>query len=187
MPMPHKIFISYYNSPVGELILGDYGGQLVLCDWRYRRMRQSVDTCIKKGLKAEYCEERTALHTETERQLSQYFKGDQQTFSIPLNPIGSPFQQQVWVQLCQIPYGQTNTYMQLADRLGDRSAIRAVASANGANALSIFIPCHRVIGSDGKLVGYAGGVAAKQRLLLLEKGISGVGQTELFPGEAIKN
>ncbi|MBB3123249.1 methylated-DNA-[protein]-cysteine S-methyltransferase [Mesoflavibacter sabulilitoris] len=98
-------------------------------------------------------------------QLNEYFEGKRQTFSLKLNPQGTNFQQKVWNALQTIPYGTTTTYLKLSQQLGDVKAIRAVANANGKNPLWIVIPCHRVIGSDGSLTGYAGGLHRKQWLL----------------------
>jgi len=98
-------------------------------------------------------------------QLSEYFKGERKAFSLKLNPRGTYFQKRVWDALLTIPYGKTTTYLQLSKDLGDVKAIRAVANANGKNPLWIIIPCHRVIGSDGSLTGYAGGLHRKQWLL----------------------
>ena len=98
-------------------------------------------------------------------QLNEYFSGVRQSFSLKLNPSGTSFQKRVWDQLETIPYGKSVSYLQLSKQLGDVKAIRAVASANGKNPLWIIIPCHRVIGSDGSLVGYAGGLGRKQWLL----------------------
>ncbi|WP_086476478.1 methylated-DNA--[protein]-cysteine S-methyltransferase [Arenibacter amylolyticus] len=98
-------------------------------------------------------------------QLNEYFAGKRTEFSLQLNPEGTPFQQKVWQALQEIPYGQTVTYGELSKSLGDPKAIRAVASANGKNPLWIVIPCHRVIGSDGSLTGYAGGLERKKWLL----------------------
>jgi len=98
-------------------------------------------------------------------QLNEYFSGDRKTFDLKLNPKGTPFQRKVWGQLETIPYGKSISYLELSKQFGDVKAIRAVASANGKNPLWIIIPCHRVIGSDGSLVGYAGGLGRKQWLL----------------------
>lgn len=98
-------------------------------------------------------------------QLNEYFEGQRETFNLKLNPQGTSFQQSVWKTLQSIPYGKTISYLELSKRLGDIKAIRAVANANGKNPLWIIIPCHRVIGSDGSLTGYAGGLARKQWLL----------------------
>ena len=98
-------------------------------------------------------------------QLQEYFKGERQEFSLKLNPQGTDFQQRVWEALLTIPYGKTTSYLQLSQQLGDVKAIRAVANANGKNPIWIIVPCHRVIGSDGSLTGYAGGLHRKQWLL----------------------
>lgn len=98
-------------------------------------------------------------------QLREYFNGQRQTFSLALNPTGTDFQKRVWAALQEIPFGKTVSYLQLSKTLGDAKAIRAVASANGKNPLWIVIPCHRVIGSDGSLTGYAGGLHRKKWLL----------------------
>ena len=103
-------------------------------------------------------------------QLQEYFEGKRQTFTFQTNPKGTDFQKRVWQELLQIPYGKTTSYLELSKKLGDVKAIRAVASANGKNPLWIVVPCHRVIGSDGSLTGYAGGLWRKQWLLEHEKG-----------------
>lgn len=104
------------------------------------------------------------------RQLDEYFRGKRKSFDIPLLTVGTDFQKKVWRLLASIPYGSTASYSELSNLLGCPGAVRAVANANGANAISIFIPCHRVIGSDGSLTGYAGGLDAKRFLLDLEAG-----------------
>jgi methylated-DNA-[protein]-cysteine S-methyltransferase len=110
-------------------------------------------------------------------QLKEYFKGERSTFNLPLNPQGTDFQKRVWGQLEKIPFGKTVSYMDMAKELGDPKVIRAAASANGKNPISIIIPCHRVIGSNGSLTGYAGGLHRKKWLLAHE---SPVTQTSLF-------
>lgn len=102
------------------------------------------------------------------RQFKEYFAGQRQQFKLPLNPVGTTFQKQVWQALQAIPYGSTTSYLQLAKNLGNPKAIRAVAAANGKNPLWIVVPCHRVIGSNGALVGYAGGLHVKKWLLAHE-------------------
>lgn len=109
-------------------------------------------------------------------QLNAYFQGNLRTFNVPLAPEGTEFQMKVWKELSLIPYGRTLSYLDLAKRIGDEKAIRAVGRANGANPIAILIPCHRVIGSDGSLTGYAGGVERKRALLVLE----GVLKKEVF-------
>ena len=164
----NKISIQYFKTIFGELILGSYNNELCLADWRYRKMRDSIDKRIQKGLDAEYVEEESDVILDAENQLNEYINGDRTVFDIPLKFVGTEFQQSVWHELMNIPYGKTETYLGLSKKLNNEKAIRAVASANGANAISIIVPCHRVIGSKGELVGYAGGLAAKKKLLLLE-------------------
>jgi methylated-DNA-[protein]-cysteine S-methyltransferase len=163
-----QIDIQYFKTPVGELVLGSFGAELCLADWRYRRMREAVDKRLLTGLRATYHERDSPVLAETRRQLEQYFARERQTFDLPLRLVGTEFQQQVWQALLGVGYGSTSTYLGLAEALGNRDAIRAVAAANGANAISIIVPCHRIIGSGGELVGYAGGLPAKQKLLALE-------------------
>ena len=111
------------------------------------------------------------------QQIHEYFQGQRSSFDLKLNPQGTSFQKQVWTQLVEIPFGKTATYMDMAKRLGDPKSIRAAASANGKNPIMIIIPCHRVIGSDGSLTGYAGGLWRKKWLLEHE---SPVRQEKLF-------
>ena len=173
------IYLQYIHSPYGELVLGEFSGQLCLCDWKYRKMRDQIDSRIKTGLQAEFELQETDLLNETKVQLDEYFAKERTTFDLPLLFVGSDFQKTVWEKLLTIPYGKTTSYLELSRALGDEKAIRAVATANGANAISIIVPCHRVIGSDGSLTGYAGGLNAKQKLLQLE-GMNFGEQLELF-------
>lgn len=105
---------------------------------------------------------------QLEAELSEYFAGERTVFTVPTAAVGTPFQLRVWEQLAEIPYGTTRSYLDLALALGDARLVRAVGAANGRNPLSIVVPCHRVVGSDGTLTGYAGGVARKELLLALE-------------------
>ncbi len=157
-----------FRTPCGELLLGAFNGKLCLCDWRYRRMRTTIDARIRRGLQAEVEEGDAPVISGAIKQLEAYFAGERHTFDLPLRFVGTDFQQRVWKALQEIPYGATITYAELASMVGEPSAVRAVASANGANALSIIVPCHRVIGSDGSLTGYAGGLGVKRKLLQLE-------------------
>jgi methylated-DNA-[protein]-cysteine S-methyltransferase len=106
---------------------------------------------------------------EAVRQLRAYFSGELESFDLALAPQGTPFQQRVWAELCRIPYGETISYGELARRIGNPNASRAVGLANGSNPIPIVIPCHRVIGSNGKLTGYGGGLPIKEKLLALER------------------
>jgi methylated-DNA-[protein]-cysteine S-methyltransferase len=107
---------------------------------------------------------------EAERQLRAYFAGELRQFELPLEPEGTTFQRRVWSELLKIPYGETRSYTEIARGIGAPAAVRAVGAANGANPLPIVVPCHRVIGAGGKLVGYGGGLPLKRRLLTLEQG-----------------
>ncbi len=110
------------------------------------------------------------LFEDVVAQLTEYFAGTRRQFELPLAPAGTPFQQRVWAALLDITYGHTISYGELASRIGQKSASRAVGLANGSNPLPIVIPCHRVIGANGKLTGYGGGLAIKERLLAHERG-----------------
>ena len=151
-----------YHSPCGDLILGSFGDKLCLCDWTIEKHRIAVD---KRILQACYEEKTSDTIEKAVRQLDEYFNRERTTFDIPLLFIGTEFQKNVWYKLMEIPYGKTISYGELAKLLGVPKAVRAVANANGANAISIFAPCHRVIGSDHSLTGYGGGLAAKRLLL----------------------
>ena len=162
------ISIQYFNTPVGELILGSYANKLCLADWRTRKMRESLDSRLQKGLNAKYVEEDTEVLKEARKQFNEYFGHKRKSFDLPLLLVGTDFQKSVWQGLMQIPFGSTVSYRDLAQNIGKEKAVRAVANANGANAISIVIPCHRIIGSDGSLTGYAGGLSTKKKLLELE-------------------
>lgn len=166
--MQHQIHIEYFKTPFGELLLGSFNHQLCMADWRYRNMRNAVDQRIQNSLNAIYVEQEDAVLEETKKQLLQYFKQERTIFDIPLLLVGTDFQKSVWSALMEIPYGKTDSYLSLSKKLKNEKAIRAVASANGANAISIIVPCHRIIGSKGDLVGYAGGLTTKMKLLALE-------------------
>ncbi|HUE85276.1 MAG TPA: methylated-DNA--[protein]-cysteine S-methyltransferase [Vicinamibacterales bacterium] len=149
------------ESPVGPLLLaGDEGGlRFVLFSTGGRPASPQPDWEPDRG-----------LLEDPVRQLTAYFKGTLRAFDVPVAPVGTPFQTAVWRQLQAIPYGETISYGELARRLGNPRAVRAVGLANGSNPISIIIPCHRVIGSNGSLVGYGGGLPTKQALLALERG-----------------
>jgi methylated-DNA-[protein]-cysteine S-methyltransferase len=146
--------IGYYACPLGLLEIEAEKDTLVsvkfLSDDFPNKPNQDVDSDII---------------TETIKQLTQYFASERKQFDIPVKLLGTEFQMQVWKELRNIPFGQTISYGQLADRLGSRDLVRAVGSANGKNPIGIIIPCHRVIGGQGDLVGYAGGLWRKQWLL----------------------
>ncbi|MFV1977242.1 MAG: methylated-DNA--[protein]-cysteine S-methyltransferase [Candidatus Scalindua sp.] len=165
----NQINIQYYKTKIGELILGSFDGKLCLLDFRYRKMRKTVDNRIKKGLNVNFVEHDDEILEKAREQLDEYLNGNRKEFDIPLLTVGTDFQKSVWNALMKVPYGTTSTYLQLAKNINNDNAVRAVANANGANSISIIIPCHRIIGSDGELVGYGGGLPVKKRLLRLEQ------------------
>ena len=167
------------QTPIGELVIGVHEDEICLCDWKWRKKRAQIDLRIQKGLNATFIHEEHDLHKECQFQLDEYFERKRNKFDLPIKMVGSAFQKQVWEELQKIEFGTTISYLELSKRLENEKAIRAVASANGANAIAIIIPCHRVIGQDGALTGYAGGLSAKKKLLLTE-GIRLSNQLELF-------
>jgi methylated-DNA-[protein]-cysteine S-methyltransferase len=175
-----KVIIQYYKSPFGELILGSFDGKLCMADWRYRKMRDSIDKRIQDGLETSFEDGETHIIRDARQQLEEYLAGERTVFDIPLLMVGTSFQKRVWDELLEIPFGETESYLGLSRKLGDEKAIRSVAAANGANAISIIVPCHRVIGSDGKLTGYGGGIRIKRKLLQLESHGQPNGQLPLF-------
>lgn len=122
----------------------------------------------------------TMLEHQCARELQEYFNGTRKEFTIPIGQPGTEFQQRVWDELVKIPYGRTISYHDLAVRLGDPKCIRAAGTANGKNNIAIVVPCHRVIGSDGSLTGYAGGLKKKEWLLRHEGSMPGMNQARLF-------
>lgn len=178
---PRTIYTSYFKSSVGELIVGDYEGKLCLCDWRYRSKRDSVDLRILEGLGATYQEKSTPLIKNTIAQIEDYLLCKRRDFDLPILTVGSEFQKKVWNELINIPFGSTMSYLELSKKVATAETIRAVAAANGANSISIIIPCHRIIGSNGELTGYAGGLATKKKLLKIEGAIPDHGQLSIFP------
>lgn len=166
--MKKIILTSRYESPCGTLIIGSIGNELCLCDWQRRRNRTQIDSRLAKVLNAQYEEGESPIIEETQKQLNEYFRKERKIFDLPLLLAGTDFQKKVWQTLTEIPYGTTLSYKEEAFKMNMEKGIRAVALANGANAISIIIPCHRVIGSNHSLTGYAGGLDAKQYLLQLE-------------------
>ena len=166
-----QINIQYYKTPYAEFILGSYEGKLCMLDYRYRKKRDCVDSRLKKALHAEYVEKDSPTLMQTRKELDEYLRGERKVFTVPLLMLGSEFQKSVWTALLGIPYGKTASYLELSKHIGNEKAVRAVANANGANAISIIIPCHRIIGTNGKLTGYAGGLPLKKKLLKLENNL----------------
>ncbi len=161
--------IQYYNAPCGELVLASTGEKLCLCDWNGMPCAEKNRRRLARLLGAEFTEEPSEVILLTEMQLDEYFSGKRKTFDIPLQTVGTDFQRRVWNTLLKIPFGKTTTYKDIAIEVGNEKGTRAVAQAIGANGISIIIPCHRVIGSDHSLTGFAGGMEAKRMLLQLEQ------------------
>lgn len=149
-------------SPVGELKLIASQKGLAGVLWGEQDSRLKLSTAPMTAQKNEILE-------DAESQLQAYFKRQRQKFDLPLDFIGTEFQKSVWKKLLQIPFGETRTYGEIANELGNPKAVRAVGAANGMNPISIIAPCHRVIGASGKLTGFAGGLEAKSYLLDLER------------------
>ena len=156
------LFYKFINSPIGKLKLVASDKGLVAILWEQDSPRR-----VRLGEITEDAQHPVLV--KTEEQLDEYFSGRRKAFSIPLDMRGTPFQTQVWQALLAIPFGETRTYGQLARQLGNPAATRAVGAANGRNPVAIIAPCHRVIGSSGKLTGFAGGLDAKAHLLELER------------------
>ena len=154
------VYYDYLDSPVGRLLLVLDGAGLRRVHFENGRHPFRLDAGWERGP--------GALH-EARAQLKAYFAGKLKTFDLPLAPQGSEFQQQVWLELLRIPYGATASYGDIARRIGDATASRAVGAANGQNPLAIVVPCHRVIGANGSLTGYGGGLPVKRFLLDLEQ------------------
>jgi len=165
----NQISIQFCKTKIGELIFGSFEDKLCLLDFKYRKMRKTVDERIKKGLKANFKEHNTEIIEKARAELDEYFRGNRKEFDLLLQMVGTDFQKSVWNALLKVPYGTTSTYLQLAFDINNKKAVRAVASANGANSMAIIVPCHRIIGSNGELVGYGGGLPVKKRLLKLEQ------------------
>ena len=195
-----RILTVRYQAPCGEMLLGSLGDRLCLCSWTRELHPGRVANRLRRILKVESedCGQISGdtpgqsafpeILLRTVRELDEYFRGERKEFDIPLLLAGSEFQKRVWQQLRHIPYGHTVSYGELAAAIGSPRSVRAVANANGANAISIILPCHRIIGSDGRLTGYGGGLRAKQYLLDLEcTECTRIGQTQQLSISKINN
>lgn len=158
-----SLFVDRWTSPLGELLV-------VACDDGLRGLHFVDQKHFPQDADAWTPHAGHPVLRKARAQLNEYFAGQRRAFELPLAARGTPFQQQVWRALCDIPYGETTSYGALAARLGQPTASRAVGAANGRNPIGIVVPCHRVIGSAGALTGYAGGLERKQALLALERG-----------------
>lgn len=164
------------DTPIGVLTLAGEGDALCHIEFPDNRHPTSRDAWVEAQPGAV-----PAVLVRAEAQLRDYFAGRRRSFDLPLSPRGTPFQLRVWQVLNRIPFGQTWSYRQLADACGNGKAMRAVGAANGRNPLPIVVPCHRVIGADGRLVGFGGGIETKAALLRLEGAWPAMSAARLFP------
>lgn len=164
-----QINIRHHSTQIGGVVLGSFQGKLCLLDFSELVDRSAAEDRIRRALNAEAIEQDDEVLRETSTQLNEYLEGQRSEFDIPVLMVGTDFQRRVWKALMRIPYGATSTYRQVAQDIGSLRAVRAVGNACGANPIGIIVPCHRVIGSDGRLVGYGGGLPLKRRLLALEQ------------------
>ncbi|HEX6982954.1 MAG TPA: methylated-DNA--[protein]-cysteine S-methyltransferase [Balneolaceae bacterium] len=163
------VYLNRITTPLGPMIAGTTDGGLCLLEFADRRMLETQLERLSKYLNCAFIPGSNAITEDVANQLENYFAGNLKRFSIPLVLPGSEFQQKVWEQLQAIPYAQTRSYQKQAQEIDNPKAIRAVARANGDNRIAIIIPCHRVIGKNGKLTGYGGGLWRKRYLLNLEQ------------------
>lgn len=151
----------FYDMPIGRMFIAEDGAGISVV--------QLVNSLNEEYYLNNYSLMETELISNAASQLMEYFEGRRKKFSIKLNPHGTPFQKKVWGALLEIPYGETRSYKDIAEAIGNKNACRAVGMANHKNPVMCIIPCHRVIGSDGSLTGYGAGIEIKEKLLLLEK------------------
>jgi len=164
------IHITRFTTPLGPMFACATDQGVCLCEFTDRRMLETEFKDLKKRLNAVILPSGENPHLiQLEKEMGEYFEGNRKSFEVALHTPTTDFRQQVWDELIQIPYGKTRSYAEQAVQIGNPKAVRAVATANGQNRVAIVIPCHRVLGSDGSLTGYAGGLGRKQRLLDLEK------------------
>ena len=151
------------QSPLGHIKIQEENNSITRIEFCTEELQSAENDLLKK----------------VEDEIQAYFKGKKKSFSFEISPQGTKFQKEVWQELLRIPYGETISYLELANRLGDPKSIRAAASANGRNPIAIVVPCHRVIGTDGSMTGYAGGLERKRALLTLE-GAGVMSQMSIF-------
>jgi AraC family transcriptional regulator of adaptative response/methylated-DNA-[protein]-cysteine methyltransferase len=164
------VYLERIVTPVGPMLAGATSKAVVLLEFVDRPMLPTQLERIQKRFSCVFVPEANRLLEQMKQELEAYFSGDLEQFTVPLDFPGTEFQQKVWTALLTVPYGKTASYLDLATWIGDPKAVRAVARANGDNRIAIVIPCHRIIGSDGSLTGYGGGLHRKKKLLELEGG-----------------
>jgi AraC family transcriptional regulator, regulatory protein of adaptative response / methylated-DNA-[protein]-cysteine methyltransferase len=159
------VYLHWIGTPLGSMLAAATETSLCLLEFTDRRMLETQLRRVRNILKCNFLPVANDVLLETESQMQRYFEGTLATFRVPLEMVGSEFQQAAWTALLQIPPGETRSYAEQAKRIGRPSAVRAVARANGDNRIAIIIPCHRVVGSDGRLTGYGGGLWRKKYLI----------------------
>ncbi|MEH7777151.1 methylated-DNA--[protein]-cysteine S-methyltransferase [Bacillus altitudinis] len=158
------MYYTVYTAPIGALYILEKDGAII-------EVKFDDESFLVKEQRDRFKQEDTPVLKEAKKQLDEYFKGDRKVFDLPLKQAGSPFQEQVWENLSTIPYGESKSYADIAEAIGNPKAVRAIGQANRRNALPIFIPCHRVIGKDRTLTGYAGTKTGMKAILLELEGI----------------
>lgn len=156
------------ETPIGGMVAAATAEHLVLLEFAHRRMLDEQLARVRRAFDCDLMRGESPVFDAVRRQLGEYFRGERREFDLPLLAPGTPFQTRVWDALRRIPHGSTTSYARVAAAIGQPTAVRAVARANGDNRIAIVIPCHRVIGSDGSLTGYGGGLWRKKKLLELE-------------------
>jgi len=167
------IFISQIETPIGEITTGVSDAGVHMLNFFHPDRIEKRKSFLLKHENAAIKEKNHRFHDQLLKELIEYFDGSRKHFSIPVQPAGTEFQKKVWNRLMEIPFGKTESYETVTISLGNPKAIRAVAAANGQNPIAILIPCHRVIGKNGNLTGYAGGLERKRFLLNHERKVSG--------------
>lgn len=168
--LENTITFQRYWTPIGEMLGCFIKDECCLLEFVDRKTLETELQFLRSKLKANFKQRQTQASEKLGQELEEYFAGERKEFTISVAKIGTEFQLAAWEQLLTIPYGETRSYKKQAERIGKPTAIRAVANANGHNRIAIIIPCHRVIGENGDLTGYSGGLDRKRFLLNLEKG-----------------
>ncbi len=168
-----RVVVTRILTPLGPMVAGSAGDGICLLEFTDRRMLETQITRLRRGLGAAFAPGESPALDALRGELEEYFAGTRAAFGVPPVLHGTPFQESVWRALLEIPYGETLSYEGLARRIGRPSAVRAVGRANGDNRLAVMVPCHRVVGADGKLRGYGGGLWRKEALLALERRAGG--------------
>ncbi|MBM2815542.1 MAG: ada [Ignavibacteria bacterium] len=171
--MQYKIIYKSFTTPLGEMLAAGNDAGLCLLEFSDRPALPKEIEDLKKLLDSDFVSGEHPIINQAEEQINEYFKGIRQEFTVKLNAPGTEFQKKIWSILLEIPFGATRSYKDQAIKYGNILSLRAVAKANGDNRISIIIPCHRIIGTGGKLIGYGGGLWRKQKLLEHEAKVEG--------------